>query len=120
MPTPAATGPSTRAISSLSETSALVRARCSSSTRRGGSVWRVGRVKAIDTPWSALSSASVTKSSATSRASDATTPMTLAITSVGLGPIRSITAPVTGPSTTPGIPKATPKSETSAAVASYS
>ena len=60
------------------------------------------------------------KSSAVSSNSDATTPITLATARVALGPIRSMTAPATGPSSTPGTVKAMPNIDTSPAVASYS
>jgi hypothetical protein len=47
-------------------------------------------------------------------------PITLATAIVTFGPTRSITVPVSGPSTTEGSVKATPKKATSPAEASYS
>jgi hypothetical protein len=120
MPMPAATGPSTIASSSVSDTRALVRARCRSSTRRGGIDWMAGWENTDAMPCRKLSRARVRKSSAASRARDATTPRALANARVAFGPTRSITVPATGPNTIPGTVKAIPNSETSAAVASYS
>jgi hypothetical protein len=120
MATPAATGPNTMASSSVSDTSAFVRARCSSATRRGGIDWRAGIENAKPMPCNADSSASDVKSSAASSSSDATMPSTLVPARVAFGPMRSISVPVSGPSSTDGSEKASPNSATWAGDASYS
>ena len=105
------------ATSSVRDTRAFVRASSSSPTSRGGSDCRAGTVMAPATPWTIESAASVRKSPAESSAREATTPMALASPRLARGPMRSISVPTNGPSSTPGSVSAMPKRVTSPAVA---